>query len=139
MKTSVISEEFRKRYLSDPKDKNAFEGRAVVFEGPEDYHRRIDDPSLKHRRAHHCCSCAASGPIGYPGSAEVVNMQAADGADKERHNLPALYRRWTAIRHIRLAIDFRCHLRKRQQTAVSHCSKPGTACVSISARGPLTS
>src|SRR5215475_6070604 len=47
MKTSVISEEFRRRYLSDPKDPNAFEGRAVVFDGPEDYHHRIDDPSLK--------------------------------------------------------------------------------------------
>ena len=47
MKTSVISDEFRKRFLSNPKDKNAFEGRAVVFDGPEDYHHRIDDPSLK--------------------------------------------------------------------------------------------
>ena len=47
MKTSVISDEFRKRYLSNPKDPNAFEGRAVVFDGPEDYHHRIDDPSLK--------------------------------------------------------------------------------------------
>src|SRR5262249_16450554 len=46
MKTSVISEEFRQRYLSNPKDPNAFEGRAVVFDGPEDYHYRIDDPSL---------------------------------------------------------------------------------------------
>lgn len=47
MKTSVISEEFRKRYLSNPNDPEAFEGRAVVFDGPEDYHHRIDDPSLK--------------------------------------------------------------------------------------------
>src|SRR6185503_19082703 len=47
MKTSVIDDDFRKRFLSDPKDKNAFEGRAVVFDGPEDYHHRIDDPSLK--------------------------------------------------------------------------------------------
>ena len=47
MKTSVISEEFRKRYLSNPKDPNAFEGRAIVFDGPEDYHKRIDDPALK--------------------------------------------------------------------------------------------
>jgi len=46
MKTSVISNEFRQRYLSDPKDPNAFEGRAIVFEGPEDYHARIDDPSF---------------------------------------------------------------------------------------------
>src|SRR5690606_25683703 len=47
MKTSVISEEFRQRYLSNPDDPEAFEGRAIVFDGPEDYHRRIDDPSLE--------------------------------------------------------------------------------------------
>ena len=75
MKTSVISEEFRKRYLSNPKDKNAFEGRAVVFEGPEDYHHRIDDPSLKIDEFT-LLFMRGAGPIGYPGSAEVVNMQA---------------------------------------------------------------
>ena len=53
MKTSVISDDFRKRYLSNPKDRNAFEGRAVVFDGPEDYHPRIDDPVAQDRRAHH--------------------------------------------------------------------------------------
>ena len=51
MKTGVISEEFRKRYLSNPKDPNAFEGRAIVFDGPEDYHERIDDPATQDRRA----------------------------------------------------------------------------------------
>jgi dihydroxy-acid dehydratase len=75
MKTSVISEEFRERYLSNPKDRNAFEGRAVVFEGPEDYHRRIDDPSLRIDE-HTLLFMRGTGPIGYPGSAEVVNMQA---------------------------------------------------------------
>ena len=75
MKTSVISEEFRERYLSNPKDKNAFEGRAVVFEGPEDYHHRIDDPSLNIDE-HTLLFMRGAGPIGYPGSAEVVNMQA---------------------------------------------------------------
>ena len=74
MKTSVISEEFRKRYLSDPKDKNAFEGRAVVFDGPEDYHHRIDDPSLKIDERT-LLFVRGAGAIGYPGSAEVVNMQ----------------------------------------------------------------
>ena len=74
MKTSVISDEFRKRYLSNPKDKNAFEGRAVVFEGPEDYHHRIDDPSLKIDK-NTLLFMRGAGPIGYPGSAEVVNMQ----------------------------------------------------------------
>ncbi|MGB7855230.1 MAG: IlvD/Edd family dehydratase, partial [Pseudolabrys sp.] len=74
MKTSVISDEFRKRYLSNPKDKDAFEGRAVVFEGPEDYHHRIDDPSLKIDE-YTLLFIRGVGPIGYPGAAEVVNMQ----------------------------------------------------------------
>ncbi|MDQ2954660.1 MAG: dihydroxy-acid dehydratase family protein, partial [Pseudomonadota bacterium] len=74
MKTSVISEEFRTRYLSNPKDPNAFEGRAVVFEGPEDYHHRIEDPALKIDE-NTMLVIRGVGPIGYPGSAEVVNMQ----------------------------------------------------------------
>jgi dihydroxy-acid dehydratase len=74
MKISVISEEFRERYLSDPSDPNAFEGRAVVFDGPEDYHHRIDDPSLQIDQ-HTMLFIRGVGPIGYPGSAEVVNMQ----------------------------------------------------------------
>ena len=74
MKTSVISEEFRKRYLVNPKDPNAFEGRAVVFEGPEDYHHRIDDPKLKIDE-NTMLFIRGTGPIGYPGAAEVVNMQ----------------------------------------------------------------
>ena len=74
MKTSVISEDFRNRYLSNPKSPNAFEGRAVVFEGPEDYHHRIDDPSLKIDE-NTMLFIRGTGPIGYPGGAEVVNMQ----------------------------------------------------------------
>ena len=74
MKTSVISEQFRSRYLSNPKDPNAFEGRAIVFEGPEDYHKRIDDPKLKIDET--CLLFVrGTGPQGYPGAAEVVNMQ----------------------------------------------------------------
>jgi dihydroxy-acid dehydratase len=74
MKTSVISDDFRKRYLSNPKDPNAFEGRAIVFDGPEDYHHRIDDPKLK---IDDSCLLVVrgAGPKGYPGAAEVVNMQ----------------------------------------------------------------
>jgi len=74
MKLSVISEEFRNRYLSDPKDPDAFEGRAVVFEGPEDYHKRIEDAGLK-IDDRTILFIRGVGPIGYPGSAEVVNMQ----------------------------------------------------------------
>ncbi|WP_237476753.1 IlvD/Edd family dehydratase [Lichenibacterium dinghuense] len=74
MKTSVISKEFEERYLSNASDPGAFEGRAIVFEGPEDYHHRIDDPALEIDE--HCLLfIRGTGPIGYPGGAEVVNMQ----------------------------------------------------------------
>lgn len=74
MKTSVISDDFRKRYLSNPNDPDAFEGHAVVFDGPEDYHARIDDPALNIDE-NTLLFIRGVGPIGYPGSAEVVNMQ----------------------------------------------------------------
>jgi dihydroxy-acid dehydratase len=77
MKASVISDEFRQRYLSNPKDPEAFEGRAIVFDGPEDYHKRIDDPKLE---IDGTCLLfmRGTGPVGYPGAAEVVNMRAPD-------------------------------------------------------------
>jgi len=74
MKTSVISNAFRERYLSNPDDPEAFEGRAVVFDGPEDYRGRIDDPSLK-IDPNTVLFMRGVGAIGYPGSAEVVNMR----------------------------------------------------------------
>ena len=74
MKTSVISEEFRQRYLSNPEDPEAFEGRAFVFDGPEDYHARIDDPTLGITESD-LMFMRGTGPVGYPGSAEVVNMR----------------------------------------------------------------
>jgi dihydroxy-acid dehydratase len=90
MKTSVISPEFQERYLSNPDDPNAFEGRVVVFEGPEDYHHRIDDPSLDIDE-HTILIMRGAGPIGYPGAAEVVNMQ-PPGALIRRgvHSLPCV-------------------------------------------------
>lgn len=77
MKTSVIDETFRRRYLERPGQENVVEGRAIVFEGPEDYHRRINDPSLQ---VDESCFLVirGCGPVGYPGSAEVVNMQPPD-------------------------------------------------------------
>jgi dihydroxy-acid dehydratase len=74
MKLSVVSEDFRKRYLSNPEDPDAFEGRAVVFDGPEDYHQRIDDPELA-IDVRTILFMRGAGPIGYPGAAEVVNMR----------------------------------------------------------------
>jgi dihydroxy-acid dehydratase len=78
MKLSVINDEFRNRYLSDPKDPNAFEGPVVVFDGPEDYHHRIDDPKtgITERTM---LIMRGAGPVGYPGAAEVVNMRAPVG------------------------------------------------------------
>jgi dihydroxy-acid dehydratase len=90
MKTSVISSEFRERYLSNPKRPNAFEAKAVVFEGPEDYHHRINSNKLKidERSILIIRGC---GPVGYPGSAEVVNMQPPDRLLKKGINaLPTL-------------------------------------------------
>ena len=77
MKTSVISKEFRDRYLSDAKKPNVFNGKAVVFEGPEDYHKRINDKKLKIDE-NSILIIRGCGPVGYPGSAEVVNMQPPD-------------------------------------------------------------
>ena len=74
MKTSVISPEFRARYLCNPDDPEAFEGPAIVFDGPEDYHHRIDDPALG-ITTETLMFMRGAGPIGYPGGAEVVNMR----------------------------------------------------------------
>ena len=74
MKTSVISPDFRDRFLRNPADPDAFEGRAIVFDGPEDYHHRIDDPALN-MNDDAVLFMRGTGPIGYPGAAEVVNMR----------------------------------------------------------------
>ena len=90
MKTSVISEEFRDRYLSNPKDPEAFEGKAAVFDGPEDYHARIDDPA-EGIDEHTILIMRGAGAIGYPGGAEVVNMQPpAYLIKKGVHSLPCI-------------------------------------------------
>jgi dihydroxy-acid dehydratase len=73
VKTSVISEAFRQRYLSEPGHEDSFVARAVVFDGPEDYRRRIEDPTLEVDE-HSILVVRGAGPVGYPGSAEVVNM-----------------------------------------------------------------
>ena len=90
MKTSVISDDFRQRYLSNPDDPDAFEGRAVVFDGPEDYHKRIDDPALGIDDKT-LLFMRGTGPIGYPGAAEVVNMRPpAYLITAGIHNLPCI-------------------------------------------------
>ena len=90
MKTSVISTEFRDRYLSNPDDPEAFEGKAMVFDGPEDYHARIEDPALGIDE-HTILFMRGAGPVGYPGGAEVVNMQPpAYLIRKGVHSLPCI-------------------------------------------------
>jgi dihydroxyacid dehydratase/phosphogluconate dehydratase len=77
MKISVIGEDFRQRYLSRPGHEGVFEARAIVFDGSDDYHQRINDPSLEIDE--NCILVIrGSGPLGWPGSAEVVNMQPPD-------------------------------------------------------------
>ncbi|CUH25840.1 L-arabonate dehydratase [Jannaschia seosinensis] len=90
MKTSVISRAFRDRYLSNPDDPEAFEGRAIVFDGPEDFHDRIDDESLGIDET--CILIMrGAGPIGYPGAAEVVNMRPpAYLIKRDIHELPCI-------------------------------------------------
>ncbi len=82
MKTSVISDNFRSQYLSKPNSKNVFELRAIVFEGPEDYHSRINDSQLN-IDINCILVIRGCGPVGYPGSAEVVNMQPPDRLIRE--------------------------------------------------------
>lgn len=90
MKTSVISKEFRDRYLSNPKDPEAFEGTAKVFDGPEDYHARIDDPA-EGIDENTILFMRGTGPVGYPGAAEVVNMQPPAYLIKRGiHSLPCI-------------------------------------------------
>lgn len=90
MKMSVVGEAFKKTYLSDPNSENSFEARAIVFEGPEDYHARINDPALKIDE--HCILVIrGAGTVGYPGSAEVVNMAPpAELIKKGINSLPCL-------------------------------------------------
>lgn len=90
MKTCVISSEFRKKFLENPDDPNAFEGAVVVFDGSEDYHARLDDPST-HIDEKTILVMRGAGPLGYPGSAEVVNMHPPGRLLRQGvHSLPCI-------------------------------------------------
>ncbi|RKF17641.1 dihydroxy-acid dehydratase [Altericroceibacterium spongiae] len=90
MKLSVISKEFRERYLSNPDDPEAFEGPVIVFDGPEEYHAKIDDPDLGVTEKT-LLIMRGAGPNGYPGAAEVVNMRpSAELLKKGIHALPCI-------------------------------------------------
>ena len=104
MKTSVISDEFRQRYLSNPKDPNAFEGRAVVFDGPEDYHRAHRRSCARHRRTFDPVH-ARRRPDRLSRLGRGGEYAAAGRADQKRRNVARLRRRRPAVRHVRLAVD----------------------------------
>ena len=100
MKTSVISDEFRNAICRSPGSEGVFEGRAVVFDGSDDYHARINDPALGIDEKT-ILVIRGAGPIGWPGSAEVVNMQPPDALLKRGITQPSDDRRRTAVRHRR--------------------------------------
>ena len=104
MKTSVISPEFRSRYLSNPNDPEAFEGPAMVFDGPEDYHARIDDPALGIDE-HTILFMRGAGPVGYPGAARGGQHAAAGLPHQEGHPLAALRRRRPPVGNFGLAVN----------------------------------
>ena len=112
MKTSVISDEFRQRYLSRPGHEGVFEARAIVFDGSDDYHHRINDPALGIDE--NCILVIrGSGPLGWPGSAEVVNMQPPDALLAARHHQPADARRRAPVGHVGQPLDPQRLARKR--------------------------
>ena len=126
MKLSVISDEFRARYLSDPAQPGIFEGQVVVFDGPEDYHHRIDDPALGIDEST-ILVIRGAGPVGYPGGAEVVNMRPPAALIRAGRARAALHRRRAAIRHQRIAVDPQCLARgsgRRRSCAAAH-RRPG--------------
>jgi dihydroxy-acid dehydratase len=137
MKTSVISQEFRDRYLSDPAHPGMFEGKAVVFDGPEDYHHRIDDPSLEIDE-HTLLFMRGAGPIGYPGAAEVVNMRPPDYLIKKGvTSLACIGDGRQSVLRARLRSSM--PRPKPRPAAISRFSRPATGCASTSTRAKPTS
>ena len=138
MKTSVISKEFRDRYLINPKDLNAFEGRAIVFEGPEDYHDRHRRSLAQHRRALR--------PVHPRRRADRLSRRrrgrehaAAGGADQTRHPVAALHRRRPAVRHLGLAVDPQRLAGSRRRRRACDPARPATRFASTSTRATPTS
>lgn len=126
MKTSVISRDFRERFLNDPNDPDAFEGKVVVFDGSEDYHAHIDDPALA-IDARTILVMRGAGPVGHPGSAEVVNMQPPEALIKQELNRCHVWvmgaNRVLLARH-----PFSMRLQKPPRVAVWRCLKAVTGC-----------
>ena len=138
MKTCVISEEFAARYLRNPDDPMAFEGRVVVFEGPEDYYHRIDDPALD-IDDYTILIMRGAGPIGLSRRRRGGEHAAAGEPYPARRDLAALHRRRAAIRHLRYAFDPQRLSGGRGRAAGSPCSRPATASASTSTPAAPTS
>ena len=126
MKTSVISAAFRERYLSNPDDPDAFEGIAAVFDGPEDYHARIDDPALGHRRTHHPVH-ARRRPDRLSGRRRGRQHAAAGLSHQARHRGTALHRRRPPVRHVGIALDPQrlARGRRRRRAGPAEIGRPG--------------
>ena len=120
-----------------PSDPDAFEGRAIVFDGPEDYHARIDDPKLEIDE--HCVLVIrGAGPIGYPGGAEVVNMQPPGRADQARAFTRCRASATAGSRAPPARPRSSTPRRRRRRAAGSRCCAPATGCASTSRSAPPT-
>ena len=138
MKTSVISDEFRERYLADPRDPEAFEGRAMVFDGPEDYHARIDDPSLE-LDEDTVLVIRGVGPIGYPGRGRGRQHAAARLPPEARHPRAAVHRRRAPVGDVGQPVDPQRLARGGERRRPRAAARRATASASISASARRTS
>ena len=138
MKTCVISEEFRNRYLSNPKDPNAFEAKAIVFDGPEDYHANIDNPEAWHRREHHSLH-ARHRAAGLSGRRRSGQHAGAELTPREGRAIACLASAMAANRAPRARRRSSMPRRKRLPAAAWPSSRMATACASTSTRAPPTS
>ena len=134
MKTSVISEEFRKRYLSNPKDPEAFEGRVVVFDGPEDYHKRLDDPSLDIDE-NTMLIMRGAGPDRLSGRRRSGEHASAHRAAEGAASTPCPASATAASRAPRARPPSSTPRRKPRRAAGWRCCRPATGCASTCSKG----
>ena len=130
MKTSVISESFARAICPIPNDPDAFEGRVVVFDGPEDYHARIDDPSLGIDERT-LLVMRGTGPHRLSRRRRSREHAAAGRDHSCGHRCSAVHRRWSAVGHVGFAVDSQCLARSCGRAAVLRCCARAIACASI--------
>ena len=137
MKTSVISDEFRERYLSEPGTEGVFEARAIVFDGSDDYHHRINDPALEHRRELHPGD-PRLGPARLAGLGRSRQHAAARRAAPARHHQPADARRRPPVGHVGQPLDPQRLARKRGGRRARRGCAPATRSASTSTPAAAT-